>query len=135
MKKLVILSIVIIFCFGVYFAEANTGTLDGTINLEDGSAIPGVAVTLEGPNIISKRTTVTNESGYFVFRNVPPGTYQLTFQLEGFKKLVLKNIIVSAGRTTTLDVDMEVGIFIDDVEVGGKFPVVDMKSNGSRLDI
>ncbi|MCP4156579.1 MAG: carboxypeptidase regulatory-like domain-containing protein [bacterium] len=123
MKKLVILAVVMIFCFGVYFAEANTGTIDGTVCLEDGSAVPGVAVSLKGSKG-ERQTTITNENGYYVFRNVPPGTYQLTFQLEGFKTLIHNNITVSADNTTTIDVDMEVGKIIDGIEAGDNLPVV-----------
>ncbi len=123
MKKLVILAVVMIFCFGVYFAEANTGTIDGTVCLEDGSAVPGVAVSLKGSKG-ERQTTISNENGYYVFRNVPPGTYHLTFQLEGFKTLILNNITVSADNTTTIDVDMEVGKIIDGIEVGDNLPAV-----------
>ncbi|MCP4147362.1 MAG: DUF3520 domain-containing protein [bacterium] len=136
MKKLVTLAIVIIFGFGVYFAQTNTntGTIDGTIRLEDGNVIPGVVVSLNGPNTGSK-TAVSNENGYFVFGNILAGTYQLTFELEGFKKVIRKKISVSVGKTTTVDCLMECGSIKSEIQIVANLPVVDMKSATSRVNI
>jgi hypothetical protein len=60
-----------------------TGTIDGTVTLADGSPVPGVMVTASSPALQGQRTSYTSESGRYVIRNLPPGEYTLTYELEG----------------------------------------------------
>ncbi|MCP4153694.1 MAG: DUF3520 domain-containing protein [bacterium] len=83
MKKLISLAMFIVFCFGVSFAQNHTGTINGTFVLEDGRLIPGVKVTLKSTNAASK-TTVSNEKGEFHFKFIPPGTYQINYEVEKY---------------------------------------------------
>ncbi|MCP4157353.1 MAG: carboxypeptidase regulatory-like domain-containing protein [bacterium] len=106
MKTLITLAMGIVFCFGISVAQSDTGSLCGTVYKGDGSALQGVAVTLTSPDFASK-SDVSNESGKFYFNAIPHGTYQLTFELEGFKTVVRKNITASRGRTTTIELTME----------------------------
>ena len=62
-----------------------TGTLTGTVTVEDGSRLPGVIVTATSPALLGERTTITAEEGRYRFLGLPPGTYTATFELEGFK--------------------------------------------------
>lgn len=44
--------------------------------------------------------------GNFVILNVPVGTYELHVSMIGYSKVILQNVIVSADRTTTLEIDI-----------------------------
>ena len=60
--------------------------------------LPGVTVTATSPSLIGVRTTVTQADGKFLFPALPSGTYKLTFELEGFKKVERDNMPPCSGR-------------------------------------
>lgn len=84
-----------------------TGALYGTVRLEDGSSIPGVLVTATSPALQGQRTTVTTETGMYVLRNLPPGEYTVTFELEGMAT-VQTTANVEVGQSTPVNVMMQV---------------------------
>ena len=55
-----------------------TGSVRGTVADREGNPLPGVTVTL------GQQSTVTDPTGHYEFRNVPPGKYELRIRLEGF---------------------------------------------------
>lgn len=80
----------------------NTAGINGYIVDENGMKIPGVVVTLSSDILVHPRTAVTNENGRYMFPALIPGTYKLIFELEGFKRVVRKNIRLKAGETRTV---------------------------------
>jgi uncharacterized protein (DUF2141 family) len=67
-------------------AQSTTGTLTGRVTYEE-APLPGVTVTLDSPALQGQSTAIANTSGGFVFRGLPPGSYTVTFVLEGFTTL------------------------------------------------
>src|SRR5689334_5392929 len=61
-----------------------TGTIRGTVHDDQGLAVPGVTVTVTSPALQSPRSNTTDTSGGYVFANLPPGPYAVTFELAGF---------------------------------------------------
>ena len=124
----------LVFC-GTTFAQEQAGEVIGTVVLEDGSAIPGVAVEATAPSLVGKKTTVTTDQGAFRFMGLPPGTYDFTFVLEGFKTVKRTGISVEVGRTYKLDVVMETGAIRQEIVVTGKSPVLDVRKSASTVNI
>ena len=134
-KVLMLLLAATLFFSGMLFAQEQSGEVIGTVVLEDGSAIPGVAVEATGSNLVGKRTTVTNETGSFRFMGLPGGVYEFTFTLEGFKTVKRKGVRVDVGRTYKLDVIMETGAIQKEIVVTGKSPVIDVRKSASAVNI
>jgi len=134
-KLLMLLAAAVVMFGGMIFAQEQTGEVIGTVVLEDGSAIPGVAVEAEGPSLVGKKATVTSENGAFRLMSLPPGTYEFTFSLEGFKTVKRKDIRVEIGRTYKLDVVMETGAIRQEIVVTGKSPVIDVRKSASAVNI
>ncbi len=59
--------------------------------------LPGVTVTATSPSALGAQTTVTSETGNYRFPAVPPGTYELTFELAGFNTLKRDGHLDHAG--------------------------------------
>src|SRR5438034_6706255 len=78
-------------------AQVSTGEVFGKVTDGTGAILPGVAVTLSGPSLIQPLTVVSSESGGYRFPRIPIGTYEVTFDLTGFQKLVRTDIIIQAG--------------------------------------
>ncbi len=81
------------------------GTLTGTVRDADGqSALSGVTVRVKSAALILPQVaTRSGVNGVFHFPDLPPGLYDVTFQIEGFRTL-MRGIRVHAMRATTLDV-------------------------------
>ena len=67
-------------------AQTTTGTISGRIVDSQGLALPGVTVTVAGPNLQGTLTAVSAENGDYIVPRVPPGTYTVTFELSGFER-------------------------------------------------
>ena len=71
--------------------------------------MPGVTVTVSGTGLQLPRSVVTAESGAYQVPNLPIGTYQVTFELQGFKKVTRPDILITAGFNAPVDTALEVG--------------------------
>lgn len=60
-------------------AQTNTGNIEGVITTPEGNPVPNVNVTIKG----KKKHAVTNERGYFEFKEIPYGEYILVYSFEG----------------------------------------------------
>lgn len=82
-------------------AQLQTGNLYGTVT-DQGSALPGVIVTLAGGG--APQVQVTNAQGQFRFLGLSPDSYSLGAVLEGFESITYPNIVINVGRNTTIEV-------------------------------
>ena len=62
------------------------GRSSGRIVDSQGLALPGVTVTVAGPNLQGTLTVVSTGNGDYIVPRVPPGTYTVTFELSGFER-------------------------------------------------
>ena len=83
-------------------------------------------MTATSPSLIGVQTTVTQADGRYMFPALPSGTYKLTFDLTGFKKVERDNIAVVLGQTISFDTPMEVGGLTESITVTGDSPLVDV---------
>ena len=102
---------------GPALAQSGTGTISGLVKDPTGSVVPGVAVsaTNRGTNIVT--TAVTNPNGLYSLRNLPIGTYAVSFTIQGFRPHTRDGIEVRLGSAITLDQTLEVGGIEDAVTV------------------
>jgi hypothetical protein len=87
----------------------------GSVVSADGSKIPGVMVTITG-GIFGKQTTISSENGNFRFISLPPGEYEIRFELEGFSTVIRRNVRVISGHSVKMTILMG-DIEIDKIEI------------------
>jgi hypothetical protein len=113
------------------------GKLTGTITEASGDPLPGVAVEITSPALISgKRATVTSAKGTYVFLNLPVGVYRIAATLPGFKTTVQDKVGISAGGSLQVDLTMEPGAIEEQITVLAASPIIDTKSSAidSKLE-
>ncbi|MGZ4810957.1 MAG: TonB-dependent receptor, partial [Thermoanaerobaculia bacterium] len=59
---------------------------------------------------------------------LPPGDYAVAFRLEGFAPVERKNVIVSLGKETALDITMRPAAMSEELTVSAAAPVIDTTS-------
>lgn len=106
-----------------------TGTIVGNVMDEEGTPLPGVTVTLTGPNIMGARTAVTDAEGRFRFPALPPGTFSVKTELEGFATTIRENIRLHTGIRLTVDLTMKVATVEEEITVIAVSPTVDVKTS------
>jgi Ca-activated chloride channel homolog len=116
--------LVALFLVPLLAAQVEFGVVSGTVTDTVGTVLPGVTVTLTGPD---KRSTVTDGRGEFAFVRLRPGQYQVESQLAGFSTH-RRTISVAAGKTERITIQMGVGALAESVAVAGATPVVDFQA-------
>src|SRR3982751_1315321 len=104
---------------------SSTGTIQGRVADAQGAVLPGVTVTATSPSALGAQTTVTSETGNYRFPAVPPGTYELTFELAGFNSLKRSGIQITLGFTAQVNVELALATLQETVTVSGASPVID----------
>ena len=67
------------------FAQDFRGRINGTVTDNTGAVLPGVTVSATSPALIQPQVQVTSAEGDFRFIALPPGVYDLRFELSGFQ--------------------------------------------------
>jgi hypothetical protein len=105
----------------VYAQGTQMGSLSGTVSSTDGASLPGVTVTVTSPALQGERSTVSDASGAYSFRNLPPGNYKVRFTLAGFGT-VDKAVSVTLSGFAVADTAMSVATVEETIEVLGEAP-------------
>src|SRR5262249_53861998 len=87
---------------------STTGTISGKISDSSGAVLPGVTVNATSPSMMGIQTTVSDTGGSYRFPALPPGTYNLAFELPGFNTLKREGIIIAMGFTAQINVELSV---------------------------
>jgi outer membrane receptor for ferrienterochelin and colicin len=96
--------------------QTTTGTIAGRVVDSQGLALPGVTVTVAGPNLQGTLTSVTTENGDYSVPRVPPGTYTVTFELSGFQQQQ-KTVSVALGQALTVNTTLGPAALTETVNV------------------
>jgi hypothetical protein len=114
----------VVSCLG----QTYTANLTGVVSDPSGGAVPGVAVKLENVATSEKRETVTGGEGRFTFSQLLPGAYELQAEATGFKAVVQRNIILTAGQFAAVNVSLQLGELSQRVEVAAAAVQVDTQT-------
>jgi hypothetical protein len=98
-------------------AQTLYGSIVGTVTDAQGGITPGVVLVATNTGTGLKVEARTDETGAYAFRNLPPGTYDLTATLAGFKEHKQTAIPVSAGNPVRVNVTLVVGALEEIVDV------------------
>ena len=106
-------------------AQDFRGRINGTVSDNTGAVLPGVTVTATSPALIQPQVQVTGEDGSFRFIALPPGVYNINFELSGFQSVNREGIRVVINQTLTVNQQLQVATLQETVTVTGDSPIVD----------
>ena len=114
---------------GPVFAQG-TGKIAGSVvDRKTGRALAFVNVAIPE----ARTGALSDSKGDFLIGNIPPGTYTVRAQFTGYGAETTAGVVVEAGRTATIRIQMtEVVVATEkEVIVTGTRPLVDTKSGGT----
>src|SRR3954471_11214481 len=104
-----------------------SSSIDGVVTDGSGGALPGVTVTITSPELqVPSMTKVSDTQGRYRFIDLPRGTYQLRFELQGFDPSVRQGLELNAGFAARINASLKIGSLQETVTVSGANPVVDL---------
>ena len=117
-------------------AQGTGGRILGRVTDPSGAVVNNVKVTATNDATGVVYDASSNESGDYGFPNLPVGTYSLTFDLTGFKKVVRHAIALDVNQVITLNMTMQLGAAQETVDVTSEAPLVDTTSTqlGAVMD-
>ena len=129
MRALNRLLLVVICALSVPAAAAAQASIAGTVHDSSGAVLPGVTVEASSPALIEKtRSVVTDGTGQYRIVDLRPGTYTISFSLQGFSTVKREGIELAGSFTATVNADMKVGTVTETVTVTGESPIVDVQN-------
>ena len=108
------------------FAQG-TADIVGRVTDTSGAVLPAVTVTAENIATKNVRTTVTTDTGDYVFTLLPIGTYTVRIELQGFQT-VNSRVELATGDRARVDARMELGTVQENLTVSGESPLLQTDS-------
>src|SRR5215831_10345953 len=106
------------------YGQATFGTILATVADRSGALMPGVKVTVISEDRGISSSTVTNESGNYSKSQLPPGSYVVEFEAQGFQRVIQRGVTVSVDQATRVDAQLTVGEVKEQVEVSSAPPAL-----------
>src|SRR2546427_3181888 len=105
------------------YSQATTAfaQLNGTVRDASGGFVARASIALREVDTNREYTAVSNETGFYVVPNLPPGRYELSIEYKGFAKYTQTGIVLSVGQAATIDVTLKIAS-------GGEKVVVTMET-------
>ena len=119
------------FFFVASFASAQdtrTATLVGAVTDSTGSVVPGAAVTVTNVETAVVSKGVTSSEGTYYVAFLAAGAYDLTVEAAGFKKHVQSGLVLRAGETPRVDLQLEIGAVSESVRVSATNPLLETET-------
>src|SRR3954470_10385520 len=113
-------------------AQVFTGRIDVSVIDSTGAVLPGVTVSVAGPQ---NQNAVTDAQGEAHFLNLPAGTYAVKAALQGFSNYLNRAVPVSAGVALPLRVTLGVQGVAEQVQVAAEVPILEPKRQAIATNI
>ncbi len=100
-------------------AQVSSGELRGTVADPNGGAILNAKVTATSPDRGITRSTTSRGDGEYRIPLLPPGTYNVRVEAQGFTTQVMQDVPVQVGETVTLNATLQIGVVSTELTVAG----------------
>src|SRR5215471_7182274 len=113
------------------YAQLNTATITGTVTDPTGAPVPNVRVVVVQTETNFESSTVTNSEGLYRVPSLQPGSYRVTFEAAGFKRLVHSGLDLRLGDVAPLNVHLEIGQITESVQVSAQGTLLETETSSS----
>jgi hypothetical protein len=111
-----------------------TGVVTGRVVDSSGAVLPGATISLKSPEALGEFSGITDAQGVFRIVNVPPATYEVRAELQGFQAVV-RQATVRLGGVSEVDFALSVGSVTETVTVSAEAATVDPERAGLSINI
>src|SRR6185369_15367281 len=101
--KVLLSMLVLCSAVSIALSQSVTTRVSGTVKDTAGATVPSAKITLTDTATKEQKTAVTNEEGVFVIADVRDGTYTVTVEGTGFKRLQVSDVEVHVDTPVVLN--------------------------------
>jgi hypothetical protein len=142
MSSLVLLLICAAAVAGQVGTRRAAGEISGQVTDTQGGTIIGARITLLSPDG-SEKSVLTDKQGMYIFTSLPPGTYKLRAESNGFATYEKPDLAISASQKMAQNIQLEISAVVEAVTVPSNTPVSTEPQNnadslvlkGTQLDV
>lgn len=119
----------------VALAQTDRGSITGTVSDPAHASIPDATVVARHIETGTTYDTRTTSTGNYTLPSLPPGTYEITVEANGFSKHIGTGTDVSVAQVTRVDVELKVGAVTESVTVEATAPMLKTESSEQSYNI
>jgi hypothetical protein len=112
-------------------AQISTATITGTVTDPTGAAVAGVKVLVVETSTNFESRSETNTDGLFRMQSLQPGTYDVTFEAPGFKRLTQSGLLLKVGDVLPVNVTLQLGQISEQVEVSSRGTLLETETSST----
>ncbi len=102
-----------------------TGSIRGEVRDPAGALVPNANLTATLSGTSTSRSAITSDDGAYEIPALAVGTYEVTAVAGGFKKFIVRDVVVNIGHVAVLDVALE---------VGGSSETITVQANATQVE-
>jgi outer membrane receptor protein involved in Fe transport len=129
-------SVLLVFLFLTVFSMLSYaqgfGKLVGTVTDPSGAAVPSAQVKVVEVGTGLSRTIPSDAEGYYVISSLRPAHYNISIEARGFRTFDVKDVVLQADQTLTVNAKLDIGAANEVVEVSGQQLQVDTATSTLR---
>ena len=111
------------------FSQTQTARVWGTVTDSTGGVIPAAVVTVTNVGTNQSKTFTADERGRFVFTDLQPGEYEISAQVQGFKKFVRSGTVLRVNDSVEIPIQLDIGSPTEVVNVTAATPLLNTTSS------
>jgi hypothetical protein len=119
---------VLLFAVNPLRAQTVTGTILGTVLDTSGSAVPNAQISITNQDTGVSRSAVSTTDGIYNVPSLLPGKYSVEARAQGFSPVQVKDVEVSVGSDSRVDIKLQVGQVTQEVTITEAVPMVETTS-------
>ncbi len=133
--SLLLSALVLCSASSIALSQQVTTRINGTVKDSAGATVPGAKISVIDSATKDQKTATSNEEGTFVMTDVRPGTYLVTVEATGFKKLQVSNVVVHVDTPVVLNsLTLEAGGVTETVSVTASEAQSLIRSEDAKLN-
>jgi hypothetical protein len=106
-------------------AAAQNALVAGTVKDQSGGAMPGATITARNQETGLSRAATADDNGQYRVPGLPPGTYLVTVEMDGFTKEAVEGVVLVIDQAATLDFALKPAAVAETVTVTSESAMVD----------
>ncbi len=124
-----ILVLVSVLFTGWLPAQTQFASIRGLVVDGSGAVVPRAELLLTNVDQNRPWKTRSNESGAFVFAQIPPGKYKFSAEAQGFKRFSREGLILQVAQVAEINVTLELGAMTETVSIKAETPLLETASS------
>jgi hypothetical protein len=124
MKKLQSSVVLCLLLSTLIWAQQYAGSFSGVVSDPSGAVVPNSQLRLVDEDKGFAFTATSDSTGRYIFRQVPPGSYKLSVEAQGFRGETQTGIKLDVSQNVTVNFSLQVGAASQTVEITETAPLL-----------